>query len=182
MAALQRNARVLSIWLFGLLAGFMASLLFGGYWPNVPLHAVSTDRVESMAIATGYCDESIEAVYFLDFLTGELSATVVAKQTGKFNAFYNRNVAVDLGVTGGHNPRYVMSTGMADLRRTGGHGVAPSRSLLYIAEATTGKVAAYAVPWSSSAWTTGQRASGELMLLDMARIRAAGSAQTSAGQ
>ena len=180
MFNVRGSFRVAFGWILGLLTGITTSLVVGGYWPHVPLHAVSTDRVESMAIATGYCDESIEAVYFLDFLTGDLSATVVAKQTGKFNAFYTRNVNADLGVNAGRNPRYILTTGTADLRHTSGRASSPSRSLLYVAEVTSGKVAAYAVPWSSSAWTAGQRASGELMLMDVVRFRSTGAA--AAGQ
>jgi len=71
-----------------LAAAFVLGLLTAGYWPNVPVHAVATDRTEGFAMATGYCDDSVEAVYFLDFLTGELSAAVVSKQNGRFNAFY----------------------------------------------------------------------------------------------
>ena len=56
----------------GLAIGMLFALVFAGYWPNVPMHAVATDRTEGFAVATGYCDESVEAVYFLDFATGDL--------------------------------------------------------------------------------------------------------------
>jgi hypothetical protein len=160
----------------GIAAAFLCGLLAAAFWPNVPLHAVATDRNEGFAMATGYCDDSVEAVYFLDFLTGDLSAMVVSKQNGRFNAFYTYNVAGDLTLNGGRAPRYVMTTGNADLRRTGGKVANLSRSLVYVAELNSGKVATYAIPWSSSAWNAGQPLRGQFTLLDIGRFRSAGAA------
>ncbi len=162
----------------GLVAGLVVGMLIAGYWPNVPLHAVATDRTDGFAMATGSCDESVEAVYFLDFLTGDLSAAVVSKQNGHFNAFYTHNVIADLGINPAKSPRFLLTTGTVDLRRTGGKTMALSRSLVYVAELQSGRVAAYAIPWSSSAWNAGQTLRGEFTLLDVGRFRGAGSAAT----
>jgi hypothetical protein len=157
-----------------LAAAFVLGVLAAGYWPNVPIHAVATDRSEGFAMATGYCDEQVEAVYFLDFLTGDLSAAVVSKQTGRFNAFYTYNVSGDLAINPGRAPRYVLTTGNADLRRSGGKQQSLSRSLVYVAELNSGKVGAYAIPWSSSAWNAGQTLRGQFTLLDVGRFRSTG--------
>jgi hypothetical protein len=162
--------------LCGLGIGLVIGMMFAGYWPNVPLHAVAADRTEGFAVATGYCDESVEAIYFLDFLTGDLSAAVVSKQTGHFNAFYTHNVAADLGLSPSRPPRFLLTTGAADLRRTGGKTTTLSKSLVYVSELHSGKVAAYAIPWSSSAWNSGQTLRGQFTLLDVGRFRGAGSA------
>ncbi|MGA2253803.1 MAG: hypothetical protein ABSG53_04005 [Thermoguttaceae bacterium] len=163
----------------GLGIGLVIGMLFAGRWPDVPLHAVSTDRTDGFAIATGYCDESVEAVYFLDFLTGDLSAAVVSKQNGHFNAFYTHNVVADLGINPAKPPHFLLTTGTVDLRRSGGKTTALSRSLVYVADSQCGKVAAYAIPWSSSAWNAGQTLRGEFTLLDVGRFRGAGSAAAS---
>ncbi len=157
----------------GLGVGLVAGMLLAVCWPNVPLHAVSTDRTDGFAIATGYCDESVEAVYFLDFVTGELTAAVVSRQNGRFNAFYTHNVVADLGINPGKPPRFLLTTGTADLRRSGGKTMALSRSLVYVAELQSGNVAAYAIPWSSSAWNAGQTLSGDFTLLSVGRFRGA---------
>ncbi len=159
----------------GLAIGMLFALVFAGYWPNVPMHAVATDRTEGFAVATGYCDESVEAVYFLDFATGDLSAAVVSKQTGRFNAFYTRNILADLKINPARPPRFLLTTGNADLRRTGGKTAQLSRSLAYVAELQSGNVAAYAIPWSSSDWNAGQTMRGQFTLLDVGRFRGAGS-------
>ena len=156
---------------FGLAIGMLFALMFAGCWPNAPLHAVATDRTDGFAIATGYCDESVEAVYFLDFLTGNLTAAVVSKQTGRFNAYYTHNVDADLHVNPGRPPRFLLTTGNAELLRTGGKTSALSRSLVYVAELQSGNVAAYAIPWSSSAWNAGQTVRGQFTLLDVGRFR-----------
>ena len=151
--------------------GLVIGMGIAGYWPNAPLRAVATDRTDGFAVATGYCDDSVEAVYFLDFLTGDLSAAVVSKQNGHFNAFYTHNVVADLGINPARPPRFLLTTGTADLRRTGGKTNTLSRSLIYVAELQSGKVGAYAIPWSSSAWNAGQTMRGQFTLLDVGRFR-----------
>jgi hypothetical protein len=158
---------------FGWGGGVLAGLVLGGLWPTTPLHAVATDRQESFVIATGYCDENVEAVWFLDFLTGDLRAVALSKQNGKFNAYFARNILQDLGVNPNKNPKYLMTTGLADLRRTGGARLSPSRSILYVAEITTGALGAYSIPWSAAQWVAGQRQSGDIVLLDKTFLRTA---------
>ena len=55
----------------------------------------------------------------LDYLTGDLKAAVVNLQTGKFTSFFESNVQADLGTGTTKNPRYVMVTGRAAMRRGG---------------------------------------------------------------
>jgi len=71
-----------------------------------------------------------------------------------------------------------LSTGTADLRRTGGKTTSLSRSLVYVGELNSGKVAAYAIPWSSSAWNAGQTLRGQFTLLDVGHFRGAGAASS----
>jgi hypothetical protein len=153
--------------------GVAAGLVVACLWPSAPLHAVSTDRTDTFAIATGLCDENIEAIYFLDFLTGDVRAAALSKQTGKFNAFFAHNVCGDFHVDPSKNPKFLMVTGVADLRRVGGARIAPSRSIIYIAEITTGQVAAYSIPWSTANWMANVAMKGGFVLLDMARFRTA---------
>ena len=60
----------------------------GGFLPHTPLHAVATDRAETYLIATGLLDADVEAVFFLDCLTGDLFAAVPGKTTGGFTACF----------------------------------------------------------------------------------------------
>ena len=133
--------------LLWLAIGLVVGLAIGGLWPHTPLHAVATDRYDTFAIATGPVDEDVEAIFFLDFLTGNLSARVL-NQAGVFAGFYEYNVLAHLGVKPNKTPRYLMITGVADIQRAGGSQVRPSRCVVYVAEVNSGAVAAYAVPWN----------------------------------
>jgi hypothetical protein len=155
-----------------LTVGVTVGLLVAGFWPNTPLHAVASDRADSFIMATGWLDEGLEGVYVLDCLTGELRGAALSKQNAKFHAFFRGNVANDLGVDAAKNPRYLMVTGAADLIRSGGARIAPSKGILYVAEITTGKVAAYGIRWSAQAHTTGAPYSAPIQLLDMFPMRA----------
>jgi len=152
--------------------GLVGGLIVGGLWPQTPLHAVATDRLDSFAMATGPVDEDAEAVFFLDFLSGDLRAVVLGKQVGKFTAFFAHNVLNDLGVNPANNPRFMMVTGLNNLRRGAAH-VAYSRSLVYVAEVTTGKVAAYALPWTPVMHGPAAGGPKPFIPLDVTRFRAA---------
>jgi hypothetical protein len=155
-----------------LAVGLVAGLVISGFCPHRSLHATATDRYDTFAVATGPVDEGIEAIYFLDFLTGDLRAAVLSKQTGKFNAFFERNIIADLGVDPSKNPRYLMVTGIVDLRR-GAAQLRPSMAAVYVAEITTGNVAAYVIPWDIHRHAAGQVFHGKLMPLDVTRFRTA---------
>ena len=144
-------------WTVGLLIGLLAGLMIAGLWPHTPLHAVGTDRSDSFALATGFVDQDVEAVYYLDSLTGTLRAAVLSNRTQRFQAMFETNIHADLarviqtkgggtGVQMPQNPNYIMVTGTADIRRAGGK-LRPGRSVLYVAETNTGFVLAYIVPW-----------------------------------
>ncbi len=153
--------------------GLVVGLIVGSFCPHAPLHATATDRFENFAIATGEVDDGVEAIYFLDFLTGELRAAVMSKQRPpRFNAFYTRNITMDLEIDPSKNPRYLMVTGLTDIRR-GASRMSPSKAVVYVAEITSGIVAAYAIPWNADRHASGQIFKGEIYLLDKTKFRTA---------
>ncbi len=132
-----------------MVAALLAGLAIGALMPHSPLHAVATDRTESFAMATGALDDMTEAVYLLYFTTGELHAAVVSSVTRKFNASFHANVQGDMGIVDANNPQYLMVTGNSQFRPNAGV-LQPANSVVYVAELTSGKLAAYNVPWSQS--------------------------------
>jgi len=160
-------------WCFAVAVALAAGFVLGGLgvWPHTPMHAMATDRVDTFAIATGALDNEVEAVYFLDFLTGELHATALGKQAGGWTGNFHANVANDLKVDLQRNPKFMMVTGMAALRRVGGSQLQPSFAICYVAELTTGKVAAYVVPWSPSMYKASQMQTRPLELVGITRFR-----------
>ncbi len=153
-----------------LVGGLIAGILLGGLLPHAPLHAVATDHTENFTIATGPVDDELEAVFLLDFLTGSLKAVVMSTSTGKFASMYETTILDDLGIKQGQNAKFLMVTGVAGLRRTGGN-VQPGNSVVYIADVSSGMMAAYAIPWTRGQATATGPFRGALYKLDVARFR-----------
>ena len=156
----------------GLVLGLVIGLNVRGLWPQTSLHAVATHGQENFAIATGFVDEQIEAIYFLDFMTGDLRAAVLQPRTGKFNSFFTGNVLADFGGAGIKNPKFLMVTGQADLPR-GAQNFQYARSVVYVAEATTGQVACYTIPWNAARQAQGATQAGQFVPLDKRQFRTA---------
>lgn len=139
----RRIAHARTAWL---VAGLLAGMLLASLWPTQPTFAVATDRMEQFSIATGTVTPGLEAIYVLDFVTGELQALLLDRQTGRFTVRVARNVANDFfEVRPRQTPQYLMVTGDADLR-TGGQVLATA--VLYVAELTTGQLVAYTFPFA----------------------------------
>jgi hypothetical protein len=160
-------------WLIVLGIGIMGGLIVSRFWPHTPLYAVATDRIDTFAMATGPLDAEVEAVYFLDFLTGDLTALVLGKQPGVWSGYFHGNVSADLGIDQQRNPKFMMVTGVVNLRRGGGSRQLPSSAMCYVAEVTGGRVAAYAIPWSPSMYAAGQSQSGPLVRVGTTHFREA---------
>ena len=79
----------------------------------------------------------------------------------------------DLGIDSQKNPKFMMVTGMAALRRSGGSPCNPSSAVCYVAEVTSGKVAAYAIPWSPPMYAASQVQNGSLVLVAATQFRQA---------
>jgi hypothetical protein len=165
--------------------GLLVGLMIGGLWPHVPLHAVATDRAENITIATGFVDDQVEAIFFLDSLTGTLIGGVPARQRrgAAFQSMWQANVNADLlgmmkGISAAKSgrrgaggtvevpktPRYMMVTGALDIRGLAAAQEAPGRCLVYVVEANTGVVLSYMVPWSANRHNTGALYRAQLSL------------------
>ena len=155
----------------GLVVGLIIGLNLEGLWPTMPLHASATHGIDKFAIATGLVDNSVEALYFLDFLTGDMRAAVINPKTGKFTSFYSRNIATDFKGAG-RSSGYLMVTGSVNMPR-GTANYQFANSIVYVAEASTGQVAAYTIPWNSTSHAAGKIQYGEFQPLDVQQFRTA---------
>jgi hypothetical protein len=159
----------------GLVVGTIIGLNLQGLWPSMPLHASATHGQDNFAIATGFVDEEIEAIYFLDFLTGDMKAAVLAlrgPRMGKFNALFEYNILQDFQAGEDKSPKYLIVTGEANIPR-GRANFQFAKSVVYVAEATTGQIACYTIPWSSTAQAAGQFFKAQFVPLDKMKFRTA---------
>jgi hypothetical protein len=136
------------LWWMG--GGVVLGLVLGGLWPDSPAHAVATSQIDSFSICTAPIDDDGEGVFFLDYLTGDLKGAALNPANGKFTAFFGMNVATSLGIDVTKNPRYLLVSGVANFRRGAGQQQM-GNSVLYVAELTSGKVAAFGIPWTRAA-------------------------------
>lgn len=167
----QRICNQAALLIVGTFVGGVVVVSWFGVGQGVPVLATATHGEANFAIATGYVDQQLEAFYFLDFLTGDLRAAVVSRRTGAFVAFFEKNILEDFASTS-KNPKYLMVTGVANIPR----GQAPfqvGNSLIYIAEASSGEVNAYALPWNSSLSAKGAPQSGKFVRLAGGSFRTA---------
>ena len=166
---LQKICNHAALVVLGIFAGALIAILFFGVGQNRYVHATATHGEANFAIATGAADGEIEALYFLDFLTGDLRAAVVNRRYAGFSAFFERNILADFqGNT--KNAKYLIVTGLADIPR-GRAKTQIGESLVYVAEASSGQVCAYALPFDSSLNTAGKEQRGTLDLIASGTFR-----------
>jgi hypothetical protein len=151
---IQRLCNHTAMLVVGMALGAVLAAGWHGVSSTPTAFATATHGADNFAIATGLVDDGIEALYFLDFLTGDLRAAVVSRRNGEFTGFFQYNVMSDFDkVT--DSPKFLMVTGQADIPR--GRGPTQiGKSLVYVADPTSGQVFAYALPFSSTLNASGK--------------------------
>lgn len=151
---LQRFCNHAALLVVGVALGVVLTAAWQGAEVFPRAGATATHGDANFAIATGQVDDGIEALFFLDYLTGDLRATTVSRRTGTFTGFFKYNVLGDFaGVADA--PKFLMVTGLVDLPRGAGPSQV-SKCLVYVAEATSGQVYGYALPFSSTLSAAGK--------------------------
>ena len=163
-------ASLLGLLFVTLTSGVVIGLVASSYLPQRDVQATATHGQENFAICTGPLDADVEAVFFLDFLTGDLKAAALSIVSHKFTAFYHRNILGDLEGAKVKNPRYLMVTGEADLRR-GASSKRIGKSMVYVAEITSGQVMAYGLPWESGAQASNRQTHHNIVAIDRVVFR-----------
>src|SRR5262249_18608679 len=90
----------------------------------------------------------------------------------KFTAFYSYPAVMDdLGVKGVKNPRFLIATGTTDMRINTTPAGSLGKGVIYVTELTSGKIAAYAIPYSRTLFAGNQTQTGKLVPIDMVTAR-----------
>lgn len=135
------------------LTGLVAGLGIAQFWPHEPVAAGTSDRDAKFGMVTCPVSGSVEGVFVLDFLTGQLKGALYDPRQGGFNRFYYRNLALDFQVDPSGKPAYAIVSGVSGQGAVGrtGSSAAPSSGTIYVAEMTSGTVAAYTAPYTTRA-------------------------------
>jgi hypothetical protein len=139
-------------------------------FPETVLRASSAHSGETFAMATGRIDEEVEGLFTLDYLTGDLQCWVYYPNMMRFGGAFKHNVIAELGVLQGKKPNYAMVIGEASFPR--GTGISsPASSIVYVADANTGNVAAYTILWNRTAARSGANQVGGFHVLGTGKGR-----------
>ena len=131
-----------------LVAGVVLGLVIANVAPVKPLHAVATDRQSDLAICTAPVGDGIEGVFTLDFQTGELRGAVLNPTRKAFVLSYSANCVNDLKIEAGKAPKFVIVSGDVSISTRGLKQY--GSSAIYVADLTSGNMAAYAIPFNPS--------------------------------
>ncbi|MFM7108657.1 MAG: hypothetical protein ACKOZU_08685 [Planctomycetaceae bacterium] len=136
-----------------------------------PVRAATAVADESFAACTAPIEAGVEGLFLLDFETGDLTGGVLTRNAAKFTATFRHNVLKDLDFKAGKvkNPKFLLTTGLAEFAGNAGTNVASS--VLYVTDASTGVSIAYAIPWNSQQATAGTPVAAQLVPLDRAAPR-----------
>jgi hypothetical protein len=134
------------------------------------LQAAATHGNDTFAIATGSIDSNLEALYTLDFATGQLNCLVLYPQANAFGARFATNIGMFKAGGGRNNKsKYLMITGTAELSGPNS-GPRPS-SCVYVMDVGTGEVLAFAAPFNRSMMNSRNEQFGELVLIGRFAVR-----------
>lgn len=137
-----------------------AAFMIGRYCSNnhepfsKGISATASCETAGAILSTGTFTNGTEALFYLDSLSGRLSAGVLSRSEPSFVKLYTRPIKNDLGTAASQlkiptpaNPRFIMVSGENDVKKTGaGEMNNFARSFVYVAEINTGIVLVYVLP------------------------------------
>lgn len=155
----------------GFVAGFLAKQSSTETTVQLPanlmgLNATATSAGEKFVMATGPVEASVEALFILDTLSGDLQCTAFDSRSRSFNAVFQRKILEDLEVGADKRPEFLMVTGLIPIKDN-------VTCVAYVVESNSGNFAAYAVPWNARNYRAGRAQQGELVLLKTGSARTA---------
>jgi hypothetical protein len=133
---------------------------------EIKLRASAASATDTFAICTGAVDDEGEAIFCLDFITGELQCFVLDARNGKVAGWFGTNVTEALKRGDDtKKPRYVMVTGGISARGVTGNA-RPAASVIYVADGLSGEIAAYSFLWNQSAKNSYQGQRGRMTVVE----------------
>lgn len=128
---------------FWMVAGLVLGVLVSQFWTFELAQATATDRSDQFAICVGPATiaEPSDAIYTLDFLTGDLKGAVLNRSSGKFTQFFYRNILADFQLDPSVKAKFTIVAGNTLLNSGRGQSMAPT--VIYVAELNSGRLNCY---------------------------------------
>lgn len=156
-----------------LAAAAAGGLLTATLVPPTRVAAVTALSQDSFAVCTAPVDSGLEAIFVLDFETGDLTGSVLNQATSRFGVGFRYNVLKDLEFKKVKDPKFLLVPGQAVFAGNAAGRMAPT--VLYVTDAATGVTAAYGIPWNSQQVAGGAAPAVQpLVPLDIIRPRGGG--------
>ena len=115
----------------------------------VLLNATAAHGSKHLSVATVPIDDGVEAIVVLDHVTLEMTGYIMNPYTGKFFAGYYAQLADKFGVKQGKVPEFTLIGGHVNFRQFTGNE-RPADGVIYVAEALSGKMIAFSMPWNAA--------------------------------
>ena len=133
-----------------LVAGTLLGMAISYYCPSEPAYAQTASDGEKFAMCTvNTIALNSDAVFVLDKVTGRLIGAGYNTQSGILTHSFIRNLANDFQASS--NAQYVMVSGQANIRQSGGGANAqPASGAIYVGELTSGMVNMYGFYYAQS--------------------------------
>ena len=163
-SAIGLSAVVVTSTCIGVLAGTNFAAMNLKQSP-LPLHAGTAVTGKSMSMATGLIDDQVEGLYVLDHVSGNLQCWTLNARTGAVGGVYRANVAADLVADKTGVADYVMTTGNFFYDGGVSGNLVPAKSVVYVADVTTGNVVGYGLAYDKQADRRGVVQAGELKVM-----------------
>ena len=131
------------------------------------LHADTAARGKTMSLATGQVNANVQGLFVLDHTSGRLSCVVLSPRSGGDGvAVFAANVNETLGQAKAGQTDYLMATGAINANVGGRAGQnRPSGCVCYVANSSTGQVAAYTFQFNNTMLENGQAQNGPLTVV-----------------
>lgn len=135
-----------------------------GFLP-VAFRPDATSMGKSISIATGMIDDSVEGVFVLDHLTGNLVCWIMNSRSGDIGGVFQTNVTAALGIQGKADPDFVIATGKFDFTNFRKGNLKYAGCICYVGESSSGKILGFSFSYDPSSGARGALQTGELDLI-----------------
>jgi len=142
---------------------------------KVQAHAATAATSEQMAAATGPIDETVEGLFTLDFVSGDLRCFILYPRgpaAGNLGGIYQANVIAGLGLDKAKSPKYMLLTGNVAFIQ-GGQQNRPALCVCYVVDCNTGAWGAYSLNYNQTLAGRGQPQQGLMNLIAKGLAKAA---------